>query len=82
MAAPRKKAESKEPRVKIETTEDGTLRASWPVFAYRVLFANGDTLTIESPRDDSDVRGAVLEHRKLEGDQIMGVARLGCVGWT
>jgi hypothetical protein len=81
-AAPAKRAAPKEPPVRLVPNGDGTLRASWPVHAYRFLFADGTVLNVESVRDDSVLRGALIDHRKVPDDRIVGSTVLGCVGWT
>lgn len=54
--------------------DDHTLMATWPLHRYRFMFSDGRTLDVLSPRDDSDLRGALLDH--LGADAIVGVAQL------
>lgn len=61
---------------------DGRLHASVPIFAYRVLFADGSVVNVEAAQDGSYMREALLTYRKVPDDRIEGIARLGCVGWT
>jgi hypothetical protein len=40
---------------------DGRYRAEWPTTTVRYLLDDGRTVDVETPRDDSDLRGALLE---------------------
>ena len=63
------------PRILLEQAEDGTLIATYPMKRYRFMFSDGSTIDVVGMiRDDSDLRGAVLEITKAE--RIEGVARV------
>lgn len=82
-AATPAKAPPRPQRVRLKLRDDGDVVASWPVHAYRFLFADGTVLNVESPCNDGSVlREAVLAMRNVAGDRIEGIAMLGCVGWT
>jgi hypothetical protein len=53
-----------------------------PVYLYRFLFANGDVVDIHAMRDDSVLRDALITHRKVHGDRIIGATRLGFEGYA
>lgn len=50
------------------------LHVERPQYTFRFLFSDGRVLDVLADRDDSEVRGAVLEYAKAE--KIEGVARL------
>ncbi len=52
----------------------GDLIAQYHWSRYRFMFTDGRTFDVVAIRDDSDLRGAVLDHFKAEG--IAGVATL------
>jgi hypothetical protein len=64
--------------VKLVAQEDGSYRASWPIYAYRFLMESGATVDVESTSDDSRLRAVIVEAHGT----IVGSTRLGCVGWT
>ena len=53
---------------------DGVLRATWPEHRVRFLLSDGRTVDVVTPRDDSDLRGALLDHLGVEA--IMGHVRV------
>lgn len=53
---------------------DGTLLAVWPYHTIRFLLDDGRTIDVTTAKDDSDLRGALLEHMKAE--RIEGSVRL------
>jgi len=78
-AAPR--APAKPERWRLVVRGD-VVQVAVPVFAYRVLFSDGHVLNVEAVQDSSFMREAVLHHRRTPDVAIVGVAQLGCVGWT
>ena len=64
-----KKTPPPAPRVTIEPFTGGSIaRYEWKTF--RFLLSDGSTFDVQAIRDDSDLRGAVLEHTgasKIEG---------------
>ena len=74
-----RKAKADNPRVP-NLVEDnaGTLVATWPLRRYRYLLSDGRTVDVLSPRDDSDLRAALLDHLGVEA--IVGSAALGVEG--
>jgi hypothetical protein len=60
--------------VTLTADADGVLHAAWPVRRYRFLLSDGRTVDVATPRDDSDLRAAVLAATKA--DKIEGVALL------
>jgi len=55
-----------------------------PVWLYRFLFDNGDVVDITAIRDDSTLRGLLLDQRKKDGikeDRIAGAARVEFLGY-
>lgn len=79
MTEPKKQVAAPE-RPKVRFTPDGLVE--YPVFQYRFLFGNGDTLDVQALRDDSDLRAAVLTHRKIKEDRVVGVSDGVVVGWV
>jgi hypothetical protein len=60
-------------RVTLESFEGGAIaRYQWKT--YRFLLDDGSTLDVQAIQDDSDLRGAVLEHTKAE--RIAGVVTI------
>lgn len=53
---------------------DGTLAAHWPSYMIRFLLSDGRTVDVVTDRDDSDLRGALVDHMKVE--RIEGSTRL------
>ena len=53
---------------------DGTLVAHWPTYMIRFLLSDGRTVDVATYRDDSDLRGALLDYTKVE--RIEGSTRL------
>lgn len=47
---------------------DGSYLATWPSFTLRFLLSDGRTVDVVTTKDDSDLRGALVE--------LMGVERL------
>lgn len=60
-------------RVVLEAFEGGAI-ARYPWKTYRFLLDDGSTFDVQAVRDDSDLRGAVLEHTKAT--KIEGVATI------
>ena len=54
--------------------DEGGVAATWPTRRYRYLLSDGTTLDVLTPRDDSDLRRAVLDYTGAE--RIEGVALL------
>lgn len=51
-------------RVEFDVLSDGTLRAKYHWTTYRFLMSDGSSVDVVAVRDDSDLRGALLEHTK------------------
>jgi hypothetical protein len=71
-----KKAPAKIPAtsVRLFPRADGSVTATWPQHRYRFLLSDGSTLDVVTPRDDSELRSAILAYTKV--DRIEGCARL------
>jgi hypothetical protein len=55
-----------------------------PVYLHRFLFDNGDVVDVQAIRDDSNLRGLLLDQRKKDGikdDRIAGSARVEFLGY-
>ena len=61
-------------RVLLEPGEDGRLIVRYPTWVVRFLLSDGSTVDVECHRDDSDLRGALLEYLKVE--KIEGSVRV------
>jgi hypothetical protein len=61
-------------QVAVTLQDDGSYLATWPTQRLRFLLSDGRTIDVESSRDDSDLRAAVLEATKAE--RIEGVVTL------
>ena len=53
----------------------------YAIFRFTFLFANGDTMTVETTRDDSTLRAVLLAERDVAGDRIIGASDPVFVGW-
>jgi hypothetical protein len=78
--AERKKIPDEPPtRPTIRPIEGGGFE--YAIFRFTFLFANGDTQIVETTRDDSTLREALLAERKMSGDRIVGASDPVFVGW-
>lgn len=57
-------------RVTLTRRDDGVLVAKWPRRVVRFLMSDGSTVDVDTERDDSDLRAALLTY--LKADQIAG----------
>lgn len=69
------------PEATLEVQSDGALRIVQPERRYRYLMSDGRVVDVIAARDDSDVRGLVIEHLAGVGRQettlrIEGTVRL------
>jgi hypothetical protein len=71
---PVKQTPPSKPRVFLTPFGDDGAIAGYPWKVYRFLLSDGRTLDVTAIRDDSDLRGAVLEFTKAE--RIEGVATI------
>ena len=62
------------PKLTLSWSDDETLNANYIHHCYRFLFSDGSMVNVIAVRDDSDLRGAVLEITGKE--RIAGVAQL------
>ena len=53
-----------------------------PVWLTRFLYADGTVEDIVTTTDDSRLRGALLDARKLKDDRIVGSARVSFLGYS
>lgn len=74
MAEPRKRATTRPDPLRLVEGEDGALRVVWREYTIRFLFSDGSTVDVRTSHDDSDLRGALLDHFKVE--RIEGSVRL------
>lgn len=61
-------------RPQLTETGGGMIQATWPERVFRFLLSDGRTVDVRSSRDDSDLRGVLLEHMgvdKIEGSVIV-----------
>jgi len=61
-------------RVTLTLQDDGSYLATWPLQRHRFLLSDGRTIDVVTSRDDSDLRGALLEATGAE--RIEGSVRL------
>jgi hypothetical protein len=61
-------------RLTLAPGDDGVVVASYTWKTYRFMFSDGRFVDVRAIRDDSDLRGFVLEYAQAE--RIEGVARL------
>lgn len=53
---------------------DGVLRAGWPEHRVRFLLSDGRTVDVRTAHDNSDLRGALLDHlgaERIEGSTVV-----------
>lgn len=76
MSAPKPKPPAPPPHrgCVVHQLPDGTYAAVWPSFMLRFLLSDGRTVDVITDRDDSDLRGALLDACQVE--RIEGAARL------
>lgn len=63
--------------------DEGFIRAVWPERLIRFMFSDGTLLDVRTSRDDSDLRGAVLDYvrrtRKLTKDTTPTIAGMATI---